>query len=277
MNSLLRLSLAVAFVCLASCDTKSTLSAPTIEELIEGSDCSRDQFDKAQQAYDGYRRWVLSSPVPLDIKWQEKLRQMQLTASDHTTRGEDFLAALYKGAARDQFARFMIGPEAATIDGLTETPCSDFVIYEAVGSADKANTEFLKRAAQARDDWWRKSEIGEEASTLIWLIVQHADADLDFQKQALVSMGPLLETGDVSRQNMAYLFDRVAMADDQPQRYGTQGQCDVETNTWEPHEIETPETLDARRNHVGLPPMAEYVTDVSRWCDPKDEHELATD
>lgn len=50
---------------------------------------------------------------------------------------------------------------------------------------------------------------GEMAGKHFWLIVQHSDHDVNFQEEVLKEMKSKLRSGDVSRQNYAYLFDRV--------------------------------------------------------------------
>jgi hypothetical protein len=86
-----------------------------------------------------------------------------------------------------------------------------------------------------------------------WLLVQHADADLGFPKQCLALLEPLVKIQEVSEINYAYLYDRVAVAEHRPQRWGTQFGSDGE-----PQPIEDAANVDARRKAVGLGTMDEY-------------------
>ncbi len=63
--------------------------------------------------------------------------------------------------------------------------------------------------------------VGEEASSAAFIIVQHADRDLVFQKKILTLIEPLAAQGEIRPANYAYLYDRIAIAEDRPQRYAT--------------------------------------------------------
>ena len=121
---------------------------------------------------------------------------------------------------------------------------------------DAGNTEDLKMLL-AIHGWFTISEFGEKADHEAWLLVQHADHDVDFQREVLGILEKLLETKETSRQNYAYLYDRVASAEDRPQRYGTQGRC-VGPAKWEPNELEHPERIDELRASVGLGTLDDY-------------------
>ena len=126
-----------------------------------------------------------------------------------------------------------------------------------MGAADEAHTAELA-ALIDRHGWFRISVFGEEADADAWLLVQHADRDVAFQKRVLALLEPLVEMEETSPSHYAYLWDRVAMNEERPQRYGTQGRC-TGPGTWEPFEIEDPERVDERRAATGLQPLDEYA------------------
>jgi len=64
--------------------------------------------------------------------------------------------------------------------------------------------------------------VGKRASSLAWLLVQHADYDLKFQKHCLRLMKKEAKRGNVLWENVAYLTDRVSVNSGKPQLYGTQ-------------------------------------------------------
>jgi hypothetical protein len=66
-------------------------------------------------------------------------------------------------------------------------------------------------------------------------------------------MEPMIETEDVSPIDYGYLWDRVAVAEHRPQRYGTQFDA-----RQEPQPIEDEAHVDERRLAIGMPSMAEY-------------------
>ncbi|KAK0351541.1 hypothetical protein LTR94_024562, partial [Friedmanniomyces endolithicus] len=88
----------------------------------------------------------------------------------------------------------------------------------------------------AKDQLYRHGFTGADqarASNAAWLMAQHADRDPQFQAM----MEPLVKSGEVSLANYAYLFDRIAVGADRPQRYGTQGRC-TGPELWEPNTLE---------------------------------------
>lgn len=128
-------------------------------------------------------------------------------------------------------------------------------------AVDAAHTAELKNLLEKRG-WFTISEYGEEADTNAWLLVQHADADPEFQRAIAARLEPLAARGETKPSNFAYLFDRIASSFDdpskrKPQRYGTQGRC-TGAGIWEPYPVEDPAKLEDRRRAVGLMSMAEY-------------------
>ena len=101
--------------------------------------------------------------------------------------------------------------------------------------------------------WPGKSLVGEDGANAAWLLVQHADKDLAFQKDVLAKMEPMAKTEEVSPSDYGYLWDRVAVAEHRPQRYGTQ----FDKNQ-EPQPMEDEAHVDERRASIGLPSMAQY-------------------
>ena len=82
------------------------------------------------------------------------------------------------------------------------------------------------------------------------------------QREVLGMLEKLLEAKETSRQNYAYLYDRVASAEDRPQRYGTQGRC-VGPAKWEPNELEHPEGIDELDQQPGL--MIGLLPEFASW------------
>ena len=76
-------------------------------------------------------------------------------------------------------------------------------------------------------------------------------------------MKPLVDSGEVSAVNVAYLTDRVRMHEGKPQVYGTQFRRS--NGHWEPYPIEDPDRVDERRAALGLPTLAEYKKQLMRF------------
>ncbi len=122
---------------------------------------------------------------------------------------------------------------------------------------DNDNTAWLKTIV-AQGQWPLISRDGKDAAHEAWLLVQHADDDTDFQETVLKLLEPLILTHDASGKDYAYLFDRVALARNRPQRYATQfaqgkDGCLLASKT------EDPDKIEERRAAVGMPPLADYV------------------
>jgi len=129
-------------------------------------------------------------------------------------------------------------------------------LIEAVQKADDANRAWLKGVVE-KHGWPGKSLVGEDGAHAAWLLVQHADADLPFQKKCLGLLEAAVKKGEASGADLAYLTDRVLAAEGKKQRYGTQ--LEQKDGRLVPKPAEDPENLDTRRKELGLMPMAEYV------------------
>lgn len=127
-------------------------------------------------------------------------------------------------------------------------------------AADERNTARMKEIVAAIG-WPTISKVGVAGSKDAWLLVQHADHDVGFQKEMLELMHQESES-EVSQRNIAYLTDRVAVNEQRPQTYGTQWHEDADD--FRP--IEDREHVDERRAALGMEPLAEYESDLrKRW------------
>jgi hypothetical protein len=134
---------------------------------------------------------------------------------------------------------------------------------------DKENTSELKKLLN-KYEWFNISDFDEQADKDAWLLVQHADLDLAFQKEVLLILTKLYPQNETNKSNYAYLYDRVkAIGEKKPQRYGTQGMC-VGPGKWEPHAIEDASNVDKRRKEMGLVSMEEYKSWFKDICKSKD-------
>jgi hypothetical protein len=126
---------------------------------------------------------------------------------------------------------------------------------EAAQAIDRENTAWLKQVV-AEHGWPTRSMVGDDGSNAAWLLVQHADADPAFQRECLDLM-TRLSAEEVLPMNVAYLTDRVLLAEGKKQVYGTQF-AEIEGKQ-QPRPLEDPEHVDERRAEVGLPSLEEYT------------------
>ena len=134
---------------------------------------------------------------------------------------------------------------------------------------DRRNTGDLK-ALLGVYYWFSVGSFGPIADNQAWLIAQHADQQVEFQKMVLSRLATLYKIGETKAQNYAYLVDRIASSPNDPskrvqQRYGTQGTC-VGAGKWLPWPVESERDLDRYRSDVGLGPEADYIASFKDIC-----------
>jgi hypothetical protein len=145
------------------------------------------------------------------------------------------------------------------------------------GYAPQMEAVHRKNAARLKDiiaehGWPDRDLVGDEGTLAAWLIAQHAIADPEFQRQALKLVQEKVSQGRVPAAQEAYLFDRIAMYEGRPQRYGTQSlPCpDGKYRRWQ---TENPEALNQRRVSMRLPPVAEDSPDGEPTDESRAEYE----
>jgi hypothetical protein len=135
------------------------------------------------------------------------------------------------------------------------TNCAAFV--EKARATDMRNTKALQAAIE-RYGWPGATLVGEDGAHAAWTIAQHADLEHGLQSDVLARMKPMIERGEVSASDYAYLYDRVAIVEHRKQLYGTQFNGD------DPFPIEDEANVDARRRAVGLSSLAAYTERIRR-------------
>src|SRR5260370_9006664 len=110
----------------------------------------------------------------------------------------------------------------------------DSAAAKRIEAIDKVNTAGMKEIVD-QYGWPGKSLVGKDGANAAWLLVQHADRDPAFQKRCLELLREAQKKGEVSGQELAYLTDRVRVAQGENQLYGTQFHT-VDGNLW-PHSI----------------------------------------
>lgn len=218
------------------------------------------EADAVFAAWQAERDALFSGAREPSLDWHEVVLKYWKTSAEAS---DPFFKEIYRRVAFEQYGRYgaPFTPELAgdlakalgfELNAVQARGFQQRLFYKLM-DLDADNSAFLKRELAARGgQWWTITEVGSDASMQIWLMTQHADQDRDFQRHALALMEPLAEDGEVSGSNYAYLWDRVAVAEKRPQRYGTQGGC-TSADNWDAAEIEAPaEDIDMRRSAVGI-------------------------
>jgi hypothetical protein len=173
--------------------------------------------------------------------------------------------ALTLGAVRQPELRAEIAGMVAADQAVQAQIAARMQAGQPVGPVDFARRDSVfqrnfdrMRAILAAYGWPGRALVGEEGSHGAWLLLQHADQDTLLQRTALVRLEEAVRAGDASRSDLAYLTDRVRVAEGRPQVYGTQLQYDSR-GCASPRTSEEPERLDAHRAAAGLEPMTAYL------------------
>ncbi len=135
------------------------------------------------------------------------------------------------------------------------------------GSGGETADERIERLKEIIDEhgWPTLDLVRKEGEDAAWLIAQHADLDPQFQEQALKLLRNAVEAGQASPGNLAYLEDRVAVANGLPQMYGTQVRCGRSGPVLATR-IEDRAGVEDRRAKAGLEPLSDYLDQMTEVC-----------
>lgn len=130
---------------------------------------------------------------------------------------------------------------------------------------DAANTIFMKDVVEKRG-WPGRSMVGVDGANAAWILVQHADADPEFQRRCLALLEVAYSRQEATGQELAYLTDRVLVSEGKPQLYGTQfrrigGEL-------KPLPIKDEAHVDDRRREMGLSPLSDYTAQMRALENP---------
>lgn len=107
------------------------------------------------------------------------------------------------------------------------------------------------------EGWFLKSVYGEQAAKAAFLIIQHSD--VENWRRFVPILEPLVASGEVAGQSYGLMYDRLAVNEGWPQRYGTQMACKGGKWVIDRENLEDPENADARRAAMGFHgTLAEY-------------------
>jgi len=124
---------------------------------------------------------------------------------------------------------------------------------------DKTNTSALKTIIK-KIGFPTIKMVGAKANKGAWLIVQHADKDIQFQKKVLNQLRMLYEKNPKSICNLAipYLTDRVLVNSHRKQIYGSQLRL-LKNGKLVVQSIQNRKRVNILRAEWNLPPIEEYL------------------
>jgi hypothetical protein len=186
---------------------------------------------------------VGGSVEPLKLADRPDLRDrlVKMLEVDQKIRAD--YSALFSGGKQPEFA--VSAPIAAQLD-----------------SVDRANTAELQAMIQEHG-WPTRKMVGREGANAAFLMVQHADKDVAFQKRYLEFLRGEFRKGDVPGDAVAMLEDRTRVSEGKKQRYGTQmtlvdGDIKIEP-------IDDEANVDKRRKEMGMTTLEEYVAQLRKY------------
>ncbi len=134
----------------------------------------------------------------------------------------------------------------------------------AMKQTDTENIAWLKELVD-KQGWPTITQVRQDGAQAAWCLVQHASADRPFQRHCLDLMAKV-PPDEISARNVAYLTDRVLLAEGKKQLYGTQ--CTSAGGRWEALPLEDEVHVDQRRTAVGMEPLAEYLQSIEETYGP---------
>lgn len=130
------------------------------------------------------------------------------------------------------------------------------IIEEQLQRIDEENKVELLAMVPAPDNWFSISRYGRQAATAAFLIVQHSDQRL--WRRFLPAIERMAKTGEAEGPTYALMYDRLALSEGRPQRYGSQMAC--QGGHYVPIQpIEDPGNLDSRRTALHMVPYSQYL------------------
>lgn len=121
---------------------------------------------------------------------------------------------------------------------------------------DSTNLVYVERIIE-KYGWPARSVFGSPANATVWLVVQHAD--IEVQEKYFPMMHASVESNESSATELAYLEDRILMRRGKKQKYGTQVFYNSKTSKQELWPIEDEKNVNERRKGLWLEPLEKYA------------------
>lgn len=148
--------------------------------------------------------------------------------------------------------------KTVTVEGRTELIDSLILVNDIVERNDAKNIKVVDKILKSG----LPQGLSEESYKTIWIVIDHAT--LEKQEQYLPLVYQMATEGYIGVDEYAILYDRVAMGQNRPQRYGSQlvqfGAVDAQKLYVWP--IEDGAKVDSLRSAVGMSPFSDYLKDI---------------
>ncbi|MFK7747076.1 MAG: DUF6624 domain-containing protein [Kordia sp.] len=129
-------------------------------------------------------------------------------------------------------------------------------IWDLIHTQDSTNEKKVLRIID-NYGWLSNKKVGEMANQTLWLVVQHAE--IDIQEKYLPYLAESVEKEESDGWYLAFLKDRILMRKGEKQYYGTQVKKDKKSGFTYIHPITNFEKVNERRKAIGLNSIEEYA------------------
>jgi hypothetical protein len=136
----------------------------------------------------------------------------------------------------------------------SEKTAAQAAIWAEIKPIDDANLKALL-AMVPPEGWFTISKYGRAGSTAAFLIIQHSD--IEQWRRFVPILEKLAAQGEVRGGEYALMYDRLALSEGRPQRYGSQMTCKAGKQV--PDRMEDPDHIDERRATLGMTPYKDYL------------------
>ena len=147
------------------------------------------------------------------------------------------------------------------------------LLWDKVDGADEAayqkitdkNTKKLKKIIEEHR-WPTVSLVGKKASYNAWLIAQHSNNDRAFQRKVKGILIKINKSypGEVDKAHIAYLTDRLLIAQGEPQKFGTQFKFNKKGEL-KVRQIKNRREVDVLRKRYNLPPLKDFIDSAKEF------------
>ncbi|MCX6741549.1 MAG: hypothetical protein NTY61_04090, partial [Candidatus Parcubacteria bacterium] len=134
---------------------------------------------------------------------------------------------------------------------------------------DHINTNALKDIIN-KYGWPTMSLVGKRSSRNAWLIAQHADHDIWFQKQCLIMLQEEYrkDPRNIDPANIAFLTDRICVTEKKAQIFGTQFYVN-DKGILLLRPLKNKKDIDKRRKKYNLPPLRTYIKSAKDYTNSR--------
>jgi hypothetical protein len=192
-----------------------------------------------------------------DSRWKDfedyNIKLINLRTGN-SIKDEAYARQLWKMLCLDQYSFYetslaarKLGPDSPVVSALRK-----------LQNIKNENNLRELEALLSEKGWPKRSQVGPEASSAAFFILQHSNAKA--QEKYIAMFEKCCRENEADWRQYALLFDRMRMNQNLPQRYGTHARLDNrQTGRSVLYPLEDEARVDEWRREIGLEPLKEYL------------------